>query len=137
MKYFTKTTGTEAELKDYYRELVQIHHPDKPTGSKEAFQELQEEYDAEMLRIKNPRIADNKFFKGLHSGCDEMLKQLGLNPINEILPDFLCRTIDKIKFIPEQFKPMIKMVATSQLGNVESIANFIQDFYSAIKPKKK
>ena len=43
--------ATDSEVKTAYKKLSLVRHPDKPTGSKEAFQELQAAYE----RIKSMR----------------------------------------------------------------------------------
>ncbi len=42
-KYFLGCTNYQ-EVKTKFRELAKVHHPDKPTGNKETFQELVDEY---------------------------------------------------------------------------------------------
>ena len=45
-KYFTGQYNSFEELKKEYRKLSRIYHPDMSTGSKEQFQEMNEEYES-------------------------------------------------------------------------------------------
>jgi len=73
---FFSTCKTIQELKTTFRELVKLHHPDKPTGNLETMKSLNLEYELAFEYIKK-------------------------NPIND--HDGFRETLEKIIFIPEIF----------------------------------
>lgn len=60
MKYF-KNIETLEELRRQYKELLKKFHPDNPSGSTEATQEINAEYDKlfNILKDKHERTANN------------------------------------------------------------------------------
>lgn len=50
IKYFSECK-TEAQVKKIYRKLSHMHHPDKPGGDKETFQEIEKQKKEALRRI--------------------------------------------------------------------------------------
>ena len=53
LRYFNFTENpTKSELKQKYKQLAKIHHPDKESGSEQSMKELNHHYDALMKFYK-------------------------------------------------------------------------------------
>ena len=60
-------TATKADIHRAYRNLAKIHHPDKPTGNKEKFQEIQLAYDT-LKDDEKRKVYDEYGEEGLKEG---------------------------------------------------------------------
>lgn len=62
MKYFITTPiTTESELKDQYRNLSKIYHPDKG-GDDKVMAEINRQYQEELLNLQKPKEKEQTFF---------------------------------------------------------------------------
>ena len=62
MKYFNNVNTLE-ELRKQYKELLKKYHPDNPTGSTEATQEINSEYDKLFKLLKDRPTATRNWPK--------------------------------------------------------------------------
>lgn len=144
MSYFTITPSTTPEsLKAKFWELAQIHHPDKPTGSKEAFQQLQAEYEAALKELsKRPEfgyLTESENFIKFMTGIDDLVKNFGYENLGNAIAEIAGTKMDLIK-IPPKYKflepllPMVKMELLSRLSDPQKLLNDIEK--QIIKLKK-
>lgn len=148
--YFTITPQTTTvDLEAQYKELAKLHHPDKfahlgedeEQQAKEKFQAIQQQYEAEMLKLKFPeiKIVESKLYQGIRAGADEMLRNMGYKPIAELFPEKINEFIDKIKLPPalEKHKGIAKMIVATQLGDPDTVVSFIEDLINNYKKSKR
>jgi hypothetical protein len=147
MTYFNIFTGiTEAQLKHQYRELAKVEHPDKfetlgeeaVAAAKLKFQEIQDEYNKEMLKVKYPyiKIVDTKMWGSVRAGADTMLENLGLTKLDELFPEYLCSLIDLINVpVLEKHKPILKLFIRTATPKVDDAATVIFDFFTSLLNK--
>jgi len=132
---------TEAELKRQYHEYAKVEHPDKFESLGEAavaaaklkFQDINTEYNAEMIKIKFPhiKIVDSKMWGGARAGADAILLHLGLTRLDDLYPDAICKFIDMIKLPAfQKHKPMAKLFIKTWAPKVDDIATVIFDVFS-------
>jgi curved DNA-binding protein CbpA len=145
MPYFTITPSTTPEsLRSRYLELAVIHHPDKPTGSKEAFQQLQAEYEAAIKELlQRPEygyITESENFIKFMTGIDDLVKNFGYDNLGNAIAEYVGKKMELIK-IPPKYKileevllPIVKMEVLSRVSNPKKL---ITDIEKQIrKPKK-
>ncbi len=95
MKYFNPGKYTEKQIDKEYRRLSLIHHPDRPTGSNESFQQLSDEY----RKIKQ-QFADKAKKRGDQVNYKRIIKDI--------------KTLDDIfdRFnVPQELRPIAKAIA--------------------------
>ena len=99
MKYFKSGKYKMSEVKAEYKRLSKIHHPDKPTGSTESFQELNNEYQI---------ILENHKKKQQRKGNKQATKDI----------DKELKTVSDLinKYIPKEYQQMAKTGAVI-IGN--------------------
>lgn len=87
MKYFTKTSYTDEELKSAYRELCMHLHPDKNEGNDAEFKLMQAEY-LNFISGK-PNKADFKIdFSGIFKDIFEIQDEISKIRLNKNTSDF-------------------------------------------------
>ena len=79
MKYFNNITDFE-QAKKRYRELAKQMHPDRG-GSSEVFQQLQQEYQAVLLRLQKNENTPNNESRDILSELGKLAKTLVKNQI--------------------------------------------------------
>jgi len=84
---FFSTCKTIQELKTTFRELVKLHHPDKPTGNLETMKSLNLEYEKAFEYIKSNPINDQEKKSSYYANVNDGFRE----------------TLEKIIFIPEIF----------------------------------
>ena len=112
MQYFKITSETTIEnLKQQRRDLAKILHPDKPGGDKEHFQDMEQEYAREYIKLSDPAtsIFDNQFIQVGLAMADAALKHLGHGTLGEVAFNTGVKFIDKLPSVFDDYKPFIKM----------------------------
>lgn len=146
MQYFNITPETTPEsLKAQYRELAKTMHPDMG-GTKEAFQELQRQYQEALLTLsERPEygyITESETFRKLMDAADDLLLRFDYPALAEIITQKAGELIDSIKLpenlkFLEELKPVAKMSIAERLSNPQQFALEVEKFIRNTKNRKK
>lgn len=145
MQYFNITPETTPEsLKAQYRELAKTMHPDMG-GTKEAFQELQRQYQEALLTLsERPEygyITESETFRKLMAAADDLLLRFDYPALAEIITQKAGELIDSIKLpenlkFLEELKPVAKMSIAERLSTPQQFERSLLELEKFLRNTK-